>query len=88
MNFLKMCRDSFAELCGVSVKLIKHGSQFAAGICLIGITILAVNHRMYIINYAGEQYGANIVMAGVSLLVQFIIGGIVLDVLLKRAKGR
>ena len=84
MNFfikLKKCVSTMNEM---PKKIVKYGASLAIGICLIGFITYIINSRMSIFNYLGEQFGTHIIFAGMGLLVQFVIGGLVADIILKR----
>ena len=72
------------SLSETSLKIMKYGLQSAAAVSLVGLATYILNHRANIFNYLGEQLSIYIILAGVSLFVQFIIGGLILDTMQKR----
>jgi len=84
MVFFEKLKKCVANMNEIPKKIIKYGASLAVGICLIGIATYIINYRMDIFNYLGEQFGTHIVFAGMSLLAQFVIGGLVADIVLKR----
>ena len=82
MEFFGKLKTSFLSLNETSLKLIKYGILSAVVVCLIGLIISRTN----IFDYLSEQFGIHIIMAGVSLFTQFIIGGLILDIAKKRQK--
>jgi len=84
LEFLKKFKESVLNMNEVSLKLINHGLQLAVGVCLIGLGTYIINKQLYIFNFLGEQFGMHIMLAGGSLFTQFIIGGIILDIIQKR----
>jgi len=84
LKFFEKLKNSFSNMSEVPKKLIKYGVPFAIGICVIGFVTYIINYRMSIFNYLGEQFGIHIIVAGMSLLAQFVIGGLLADIILKR----
>jgi len=87
LEILQKLKTGISNLNETSLKLMKHGAQFAVGVCLTGLAAYIINSRMYIFNYSGEQFAIHIMLAGVSLFMQFIIGGLVLDIFQKRRQN-
>ena len=87
LEFFEKFKENILKINEVSLQLMKYGTQFAMGVILIGLATYLINYRQYIFNYLGEQYGIHIMIAGVSLFVQFVIGGLVLDIVQKRRQN-
>jgi len=77
-------KKSVLNLSEFSLKIMKHGLQFAAGVSFVGLVAYILNYRTHTFNHLGEQLSVYIILAGVSLFVQFIIGGLILDSVQKR----
>ena len=84
MKFFEKLKNSFANMSAAPKKVIKYGVPFSVGVCVIGLATYIINQRMSIFNYLGEQFGIHIIVAGMSLLAQFVIGGLLGDIILKR----
>jgi len=87
LEILQKLKMGVSNLNETSLKLMKYGAQFAVCVCLIGLISYISNSRMYIFNDFGEQFAIHTILAGASLFMQFIIGGIVLDIFQKRRSG-
>ena len=84
MSLLNNLIESLCKMNEISIKTIKYGLQFSVGISFIGFVIYLINKNMYIFNYSGEGFGIQMILAGLMLFVEFITGGIFLDIILKR----
>ncbi|MCL2838407.1 MAG: hypothetical protein FWE04_04985 [Oscillospiraceae bacterium] len=84
MTFFEKFKKCVSDMNKTAAKLIKYGILFALGICLIGVATYLLNWHLYIFNYLGKQFGIHIITAGISLFSQFVIGGLVLDIIQKR----
>ena len=87
MEFLKKLKISILNLSEISVKIIKYGLAFAVSVCALGMAIYIMNRQLFIFNYLGEAFGVHIMLAGVGLVVQFVIGALIIDVIQKRRNG-
>ena len=84
MNFFEKLKKSVLSLNETSLKIMKYGLQFAVGVSFIGLVAYILNNRARGFNFFCEQLSIYIILAGVSLFVQFIIGGLILDSVQKR----
>ena len=76
----KIMRRAVENMSFISLKLIYYGLQLAVGVLVIGM--LAYSEFMG--SYINEELSKMIINAGVSLFVQFTIGGIVYDIIEKK----
>ena len=73
-KFIKNCQN----ISQVALNLMKYGILLALGVLILGVFVCKYNEA-FIGGYINHEIGIGVVQAGISLFVQFIIGGIAFD---------
>lgn len=77
--------NNVKELSPEAAKLMFFGTKLAFGVLLIGFLAYKYNQR-FVGDYVTRMNCLELVRAGVSLLVQFITGGLILDCVVRKSK--
>lgn len=75
MNRLKMNCENISP---IAIKMMLYGTMLALGVLILGVFVCKYN-ELFIGGYTNHKIGIAVVQAGVSLFIQFIIGGIIFD---------